>query len=220
MIKNDLFSEKMKRLGEVIEKIIACNKNNQYEASNEILNEAYKELLGIDMNLVNRLSYEDIVAFIGAYETSQSMKLIILGELLNLDANVKDKMNQHNTYINLCFKSLYAYLNSIMNDNTSTEICDKKVAVLLDILDAYEIDFKYKLQIIKYYELTGKFDLAEDLIYELLDSGEDKNEILDIGIGFYDSIKNKSKEELNNGNLPLSEVNEGLEMLLKVRNSQ
>lgn len=216
MIKNDLFSEKMKKLSEIIQEIMLSNRNKQYEISTGVLNRAYKELLGIDFSLVNKLSYEDIVAFIGAYETSQTMKFIILGELLSLDAQIKNKLGNDTEYINLCFKSLYAYLSSITNDSSSLEFCGGKIEDLLSILEDYELDHQYKLALVSFYQLTGKFDSAEDIIYDLLEESGNSPEVISCGINFYNSLINKSEEELIKGNLPINEVREGLKVLMSI----
>lgn len=59
-----------------------------------------------------------------------------------------------------------------------------------------------------------KYDKAEDLLFELLDEGVDKEIVLSEGIAFYERLMKIKPEELKKGNLPIDEV---LESIAKIQ---
>ncbi len=77
-------------------------------------------------------------------------------------------------------------------------------------MHGYEIPLNIKEKLFRYYEFTGKYDKAENILYELIE--EDSNYINE-GIRFYIRLVSKSEDELKKGNLPKIEVNEGLTYL-------
>ena len=68
----------------------------------------------------------------------------------------------------------------------------------------------YKLLIL-YHEHQGEYSKAEDCLFELVENGFE--EALHVGESFYSRLLKKTEKELERGNLPLSEVNEGLQEL-------
>jgi hypothetical protein len=68
----------------------------------------------------------------------------------------------------------------------------------------------YRL-LIPYHEYTGEYSKAEDCLFELVGNGF--KEALQVGESFYSRLLKKTEKELERGNLPLGEVNEGLQEL-------
>ena len=68
----------------------------------------------------------------------------------------------------------------------------------------------YRL-LITYHEYTGEYSKAEECLFELVENGFEK--ALQIGESFYSRLLKRTDQELKRGNLPLSEVNEGLQEL-------
>ena len=68
----------------------------------------------------------------------------------------------------------------------------------------------YKLLIL-YHEHQGEYSKAEDCLFELVENGCE--EAIQVGESFYSRLLNRTDQELKRGNLPLSEVNEGLQEL-------
>jgi hypothetical protein len=66
-----------------------------------------------------------------------------------------------------------------------------------------------------YYETTGAFSMAEDVLYDWIDAEPGSSDPLEAGIALYQQLLLKPNEELTAGGLPRDEVEEGLEDLLQ-----
>ncbi len=62
-----------------------------------------------------------------------------------------------------------------------------------------------------YCEQLGRFATAEDVLFEMLDRGDD---VAETGPAFYDRLLAKTETELQDGDLPRNEVEDGRQLLL------
>lgn len=65
----------------------------------------------------------------------------------------------------------------------------------------------------QHYERTGEFAKAEDALYALLESDPENPAVVEFGRAFYQRILAKTDRALVEGNLPRSEVEDGLRNL-------
>ncbi|HEV2660598.1 MAG TPA: DUF6483 family protein, partial [Ktedonobacteraceae bacterium] len=63
-----------------------------------------------------------------------------------------------------------------------------------------------------YYELSGQYARAEDTLFDLLETGNNR-EMVESGRAFYTRLLAKSDADLQAGNLARDEVDEGLAQL-------
>ena len=63
-------------------------------------------------------------------------------------------------------------------------------------------------KLLQYYELKGDFARAEDILFNLAETGG--NDIYEYGINFFNRLLEKANNELSKGNLPRIEVEAGL----------
>ena len=120
-------------------------------------------------------------------------------------------------------ESFYYYLKSLnyvlylVNNCDNFEVNDyvKSVNLSYSKIKDYVIPFETKKMLIEYLKIRGKYAEAENIIYELLNEGNQEDYIImiDKGVKFYESILNVPEENLIIGGLPKEEVIEGLENL-------
>ncbi|MDP4087828.1 MAG: DUF6483 family protein [Bacillota bacterium] len=212
MIKNDLLAIKMKQLSEIITKVLSFNEDNNFGESHLVINEAYRQLIGLNSDLVEKLPYEDTVNLISAYESAEVVKLIILAELFKLSSDLNYLEENSEKGLSNAYKSLNVYRKALELDNETTiEICEDNIDKIVERVRDYEIPLEGMLAIFKYEEAVGRFDKAEDMFFEILDSTEEKSELIQEGINFYNRLLGKTEEELEEGNLPKDEVEDGLQ---------
>src|SRR6266571_4710669 len=92
-----------------------------------------------------------------------------------------------------------------------------EVEGLLDKLVDYELSAEIKVQLFQYFERTGRYSRAEDVLFELLEVDDQENEpessLVDRGIAFYERLLRKKDTELVAGNFSWEEAREGLAQL-------
>lgn len=213
MIKNDYLTTKMKELSEIITKVLKANDSNRFEESREMVNEAFKRLLGLNSELAGSLSYNDLMKLVGAYESSEALKFVILAQLLKLDGDMYKAEGEAIKSFNIYTKSLNIYIKAALLDSDCLEQGEKIIDGILNEIEEYELQMDSRILILKYFELVNRFDKAEDMLFELLEDTDNEEDVVKEGISFYERLMEKSEEALENGNLPLEEVKEGIERL-------
>lgn len=214
MIKNNLLDTKLLELSQILKKVLEYKSKYEYEDGLFELKKAYKQLLGLNGDLVEKLNIEDVMALVSAHEAAEVYKLIILTKILEAESDIYDSKNDIGKAINFKLKSLQVFNRAILLDkettlNTSKESIDQ----IIEYLNTYEIHAKAYEIIMEHFELMGRFDKAEDAFYDLLEENKYNTEIIKLGINFYSRLLEKEKDELDKGNLTFLEVKEGLEYL-------
>lgn len=214
MIKNDYLVAKLEQLSGIITKVLSLNESKKFEESREVVGGAYKQLLGLSSELAANLSYSDLIRFIGAYETSEAIKIMILAEILKLDANLSTLEGDSIKGFNTSLKSLSVYIKAVLLDE---EACLEKsrgsIDEIISEIQDYEIPYDTKFLMFQYFETIGAFDKAEDSIFELIESDRQNSDIIIKAIDFYKRLLKKPEEVLEEGNLPLDEVKDALSRL-------
>jgi tetratricopeptide (TPR) repeat protein len=214
MIKNDLQAVKLKQLSEVLTKVLEANNKKAYSESEEIIDTAFKQLLGLNSELANRLPLEDVINFISAYESAEVFKLIILAELIKVQGETHNLKRNTALWLSLWQKSLRVYKKALdMDKETTLEVSGSNLKAIIEAVSEYDMPKECCIDIIFYYESCDSFDRAEDTLFELLEANENNEEILEIGRSFYNRLMEKSEEELEEGNFSLEEVQKGLKQL-------
>lgn len=217
MIKNDYLTTKMKELTEIITKVLKTNNSKQLGESREMVNEAFKRLLGLNSELAGNLSYNDLMKLVGAYESAEAMKFVILAQLLKLDADMYKAEGEFIRSFSLYIKSLNVYIKAALLDTDCLEEGEVIIDEIINEIEEYELPKESRVFILRYYELVNKFDKAEDMLFDILEDTDNEEAIIEEGISFYKRLLEKSEEALDNGNLPLEEVQDGIERLKVLR---
>lgn len=210
MIKNDYLMEKLDKLNDIIADINELNNNKQFDSSYSVINQAFKQLLGLNPDIVESLSYKDLLHFVGAYGSTEVYKYVILAELLRQDALINKLKGNLAKSFNSNIKSFNIYAKALSIDpETCLELAEDRLEAVIGEINDYELTYDTKLSLFQCYENTGKFDKAEDVLYDIIET-EENNNIRAEGINFYNRLIKKSEKELEQGNLTLKEVEEGL----------
>jgi len=217
MIKNDYLTTKLKELSELITKVLKSNDSKQLEESREMVNEAFKRLLGLNSELAGSLSYIDLMKLVGAYEAAEALKFVILAQLLKLDGDMNKAEGEEIKSFNIYLKSLNIYIKAVILDTDCLEQGEKIIDDIVHEVEEYELPKESRLLMFNYYELVNKFDKAEDMLFDLLEDTDNEEDVVEEGVNFYERLLEKPEEALEDGNLPLEEVQEGIKRLKELK---
>lgn len=213
MIKRDMMEDIENTLVIVREEIDKAKLDGNYKQALEYINKQLKGMVGIDIDTINTISFSSVIDMISRDNGYNAEVYIALGSLLRYQGYVYDNIGDKKLMFLYYKKSLEAFNQGLKKDNTIEGTYTGDMHAVLDEFGRYEITIDEGKIILKSYELLGRFDKAEDTIYYLMNKYNKSNEVIGIGIDFYERLKGIPEEELENGNLPISEVNEGLEEL-------
>lgn len=71
MIKNNLLDTKLLELSQILKKVLEYKSKYEYEDGLFELKKAYKQLLGLNGDLVEKLNIEDVMALVSAHEVTK-----------------------------------------------------------------------------------------------------------------------------------------------------
>ena len=83
---------------------------------------------------------------------------------------------------------------------------EANIADVLAMLEQTTLGPQLQRLLLRYYELQGRFDLAEDHLFELLEADPSAGAL---GLEFYRRLEAKSDAQLEAGRLPRDEVEAG-----------
>lgn len=217
MIKNDLQSVKLKQLSEVLTDIVITNSRGDYSRSQESINRAFKQLLGVNSELALKLPTEELINLVSAYEAAEVFKLIILAELLRVQGELNKLNGNAGQWLSVYLKALNVYVKAVEMDNEITiEVAEKSIDEVINTVNEYEKPAESYIHIIRFHESTGSYDKAEDALYELLEETSNDNFAVKEAKRFYNNLLKRTEEELEAGNLSLEEVHDALNGLEKL----
>jgi hypothetical protein len=195
----------------VMARILFRKKSHQYDEALFEIGNCCGQLLGLDVRQVHSLSDGELIEWLKIGGNFDAEKCLILAELLKEEAEIQDlvgridKQQLHMKYS----KSFSLYLEALNHDkDLGTGQVMRDIRTVAEKLDVSNLSLHLKFKMFRFFEVTGDFGRAEDLLYELLEANypDGPKE----GLAFYKRILKKSDDELNAGNLPRSEVEEGL----------
>jgi len=172
-----------------------------------------KTLLGIDRLMIHQLSAQQLMQLFGADLTIALPKSYVLAILLKEEAKTRALMGEAEEADALYEKSLYLLVDTYMKSGEPIEPRHTQLAAeVLEKLPGRALPADLLSRLFRYHEMLGRFDKAEDALYELVSiDPQFGNE----GLEFYRRLLKKSDEELDAGGLPRDEVVQGMSDLEK-----
>ena len=195
---------------QALARILFKKTNKNYDGAIDEINLAYKKLFGLESELINSLPDFEIINMLKIGGGFEREKALIIAELVKEEGETRSLKNHDpGIPVSAYMKSLGVYLFALNEyDKKVFEENKNKVDFLLEQLKDYELSNFIKINLFRYYENTGRYADAENILFELLVS--DKAEMLKEGVSFYKRLLDLSDIELKRGNLPRAEVEQGL----------
>ncbi|MDY2729113.1 MAG: DUF6483 family protein [Clostridium sp.] len=216
MIKRDLLKEIENGLKIVMDEVDKGILNNDTRKAFQIINNKMKEMVGIDIDTVNTVSFETIKGMINVGFENSADKYIALGMLLKFQGYLCKSQQDISKEIFYYLISISAFNEGFKDDDTYLNNYKSSIIEIIDEIQKYELSMEESKEIFVAYELLGKYDKAEDVLYEMINKAKDKDKekMKKLGIDFYNRLLNKNEDDLIKGNLPIEEVKESLKDLI------
>ena len=153
---------------------------------------------------------DELIAMLTLNGTLNAEKAFIIAELLYEKSDIMElEYGFTDAVLATNQKSLYLYskaLSQCLEFRTLPRL--KKIRTIVDKITNYPLPGNIQYALFQYFELIGDFGKAEDTLFELIKLKYPN--ILQQGIEFYNRLSKVSDKKLIEGNLPRSEVIEGL----------
>ena len=210
MLKNDYMKEVENTLRLVTEEIDKNIINGQIEEAKKRVNKVLKAVVGIDIGTVDIFSFNSLDGLISKEMQYNAEKFIAFACLMKLQGQIS---NDENSKIQYYEKSLEGFFKAYTEDDETNPKYLEDAAESASELSNYEFSLDMDKKILKIYELGNKLDKAEDTLFYMLRKTNNDGSIILEGMRFYNRLKEQDHEKLVLGNLPISEVEDGISEL-------
>ena len=195
-------------LSKVLGKLLLMKESKYYHEAFDEIDKVTKELFGLDREFINSLSDSQLLKMISISETLLPSNCYALGVLLKEEAEIFSLLCDHEKSSEMYERSFNLFVEGLKNSSVMIEEGQlTKIDNVAEILEKSSISVETEINFAYYYEFTGKFDKAEDLIYDLIDFD---TKYITEGIKFCERLLSKEDSTLILGNLPRKEITNSL----------
>ena len=213
MLQRDYLMRMTEMLTAVIAKVMFNKEIKNYEEAEKEIETAAKTIVGLDLRIINILNPQDIIQLMKTSDLYAG-RCLVSAELLKEYADVHELNGKDNSSIIL--KSLNLYIEAILSKELpEPEKYYSKINELISFIVESDLQDDLNFKIIDYYEFSGQYSKAEDMIFELIENNN--KDIIDRSVSFYKKLLHRTDEELESGNLSREEVNDALDEILKIK---
>jgi len=216
VITRDYLLRMIHQLGLVLAAVLKLNKEKRYDDALHEIHLSSRQLLGMDIGLLVSLSDDAVIRLLSLGDRFDAEKCIVAAELLRIVGEVKAQQGDETASFHCRTTSLSLFLELLAHETGTLpkEYFDFTEGLIPQV-SSYELPLTLRMKMVRYYEYTGRFDLAENILFEIVES---EPRYASEGVRFYTRLQSKSDEELRKGQLPRNEVEMGkrsLEQRLK-----
>jgi hypothetical protein len=208
MITRDYFLRMIHQLAQVIAKVLKLSEMTRYNEALEEIQRSSKQLLGMDLQFLTRLSNAEFVRLLSLGDRFEVEKCVVIGELLRLVGEVKEREGDEAERFHCYSTSLSLFLELLARESgVLPKEYFEKIEWLITNLAPYEIPVDLQVKLFRYHEILGHFDVAENVLFELVRRDP---AFISEGLKFYGRLRSKNDNELARGKLPREEIAVGM----------
>jgi len=210
MINKDYILRMAEKFGRALAIILHLREYNKYEEALLYVDDQLLQATGLTSSFINSVSDEMLIQAISPLGVLNVEKCLWIAVLLKAEGEIYEKQAKTNESYYRYVRSLRLYLlllpheASLQDSNLANDIQE-----LLNKLGEYELPIEIQEKLFSYYENVGKYDKAEDVLFDVLDTHSANGEMIERGRAFYTRLQARSDVELLMGNLSRTEVAEG-----------
>jgi len=216
MIRRDYILRMIEEFMQALARLRSLKQGQRWTDAESELDSEFQKLIGEDAESIARLSETDLLARLMRAGPTHALrdKTLILATLLTEAGDVAAGKDRSAAVYQCHLKALHLLLDVLGRDEVFE--CPgfvPKVELLRERLRNEPLPLRTHALLMQHYERTGEFAKAEDELFALLDTAPDNEKIVDLGRAFYQRLLAQSDTALTAGNLPRTEVEEGLKAL-------
>src|SRR4051812_3782933 len=213
MTYQDYILRQIQLAGQAWARIVRLIKDRQFETAHMVLDQAYRQLLGLVPEAVLERTPNDLIARLrfGEAPAAGRDKCLALATLLRASGDTAAAEGDSVTAIDAYHKALLVLLDTALRD-PSLALPDYVPTVeSLDAeLSAHALPITTRQELLLYYEQAGGYAKAEDTLWAMLQATPGDCALVGGGRALYTRLQQLSDAALIAGNLPRAEVDGGL----------
>ena len=216
MSQRDYILRIAEEFGRALAQVLYNRQIQDYAAAHKLLDEQCKQAFGMGIGFMRSVPYETLLAMLTSFDSLDTEKCWLLAILLKAEGDIyQDQGNASESYYSYV-RSLNLVLEVILRDTIINGTATvPELEELLSRLSEFELPARTRLLLFRYFDRTGKYARAADVLFEMLEAGDPDGDLREQGTAFYQRLMKKSDAALSAGNFSMEEVKKGLARLEK-----
>lgn len=191
-------------------RVMRLRKEGKTDEALVLLKDGYGPLVGLPETIVHGLSEDDLIALLRSQGRLDPARCLGLAELLREEAEVYDEIGRAEESFPRYLKAVRLYLEVVEDDDEIRGDDIPRLNSVIAALQGYELPPSTADRMIAYFEQTGAFDEAENLLLNRIETVPDDETLRSFAVAFYQRLLTRSDAELIVGGLTRDEVRESL----------
>ncbi len=225
MAQKDYILRMFEEMSRALAQVIYHREIKDYQASHDLIDEQFKQTLGMGRGFIHSLSDETLLSMLTTLGTLNIEQCWLVAMLLKAEGDLYAEEQDENMSYHSYLKACNLFLEALRDNNPDNEL--EKIAEIEELLRRladYELPLRTRQLLFWYFECTGRYSQAEDMLFDILETEtgderetvEELEEMLEKGEAFYARLLGKNDAALAAGNLSRSEISESLARLHKL----
>jgi hypothetical protein len=213
MINRDYILRIAEQIGRELSILIGLRKRKKHEEELIAIDNFLLKYIGMTSRFINSLSDEMLLQTLSPLGKLNIESALWIGALLNEEGDIyAEQQNTTESFYRYC-KALYLLLEAFYQEHIPDEtIFQTTIQELIQKLSEYEMPLHIQRKLFRYYEQTGMYARAENVLFDYLERSPD-TEMFANGAEFYQRLALKSETDLQAGELSHEEVEESRQQL-------
>ncbi|MCO5183999.1 MAG: DUF6483 family protein [Anaerolineae bacterium] len=206
MLKDDYIMKIVEQAGAVLRQLMRLIDERRIAEAEQEIEEALTLYVGLNLDTVNRLSAEQLAVSLHHGEMGGAGEVLMLAGLLTAQAELEVRAGNEDAAYAQRLKALELHLDTVIGHDLTHIPTDDAIEMLLQTLDEYVLPERIMFKLFVYQEKSGRYDSAENTLFELIETYVTQRDMVEEGLAFYERLLQKSDYELQAGGLPREEI--------------
>ena len=218
MINKDYILRLAERFGRELAILLHLRKSNRHEEALITIDDLFLRNTGLTTHFINSAPEDMLLKMISPLGILNLDKCLWIAVLLKEEGNIYAEIEKPDESYYRYVKSLRFFLEAALTDKTIKDVdIASATGEILQKLEEFELPFSLKTRLFRYFELTGSYNKAEDILFEMVESDDSAaHGMRESGREFYQRLLKKQDTDLQAGDFSRQKATEGLENLEKL----
>ncbi len=222
MFQRDWLIRQLEMLSALLAQILLLRRSGDDKAAQALIDEACRELFGLEPRLLALMPEEFLIDKVRSGNRIDGHRALALAALLRARADPCQQSSpsvlEDSSQQALLQRSLAVFL-ACAEDGTLPPDHEQLYDIhqALNEVDHEALGPQLQYRLFHYFEDTGQYAEAENVLFELIESSAAPQALIAEGVAFYEWLLEQNDADLEAGNLPRDEVNESLARLLAMQ---
>ena len=220
MMNKDYILRMFEMFGRSLAIILHLRQSNQHEDALIYIDNALLQITGLTSSFINSASEEMLLGMIAPLGTLNVEKCLWIAGLLKEEADIYDELENSAESYQRYVKSLFLFLELPLGDHEIKDFdIPATIEYILNKLAEYELPLSTNRKLMRYFEKTGQYAKAEDVLFAMIDAAPESVPagVVEQGRAFYTRLLEHPDAQLQAGNVSRDQVEEGLLQLKAIR---